>query len=158
MHVSASLATDCFGDILARLLADLDLDALALRTKAIESKRKIGDGKTLLRVALARGPGGFAHLALTDNHVAESVEHGAPLPGEVRICDRNYARAGKLRRFRAASDNQADFIVRMSWRAFRLSRPDFRSCRHRCPSRGIRPKRCRRSTGCAGRSSWRSSG
>ncbi len=212
MHSSASLPTDSFGDILARLPIDLDLDALALQTKAIERKRKIGDGKTLLRVALARGPGGlslsqtaawagmlgmarlsdpaikfrldkavdfldrivarllagrtagaavhwpgrmlrladgshvnqpaskgtdwhihgvldlgrggFSHLALTDNHVAESIEHGPPVRGEVRICDRNYARAGRLRRFRADSDNQADFIVRMSWRAFRLTRPD----------------------------------
>ena len=212
MQISASLPPDSFGDILARLPADLDLDALALRTKAIERRRKIGDGKTLLRVALARGPGGlslsqtaawagmlgmarlsdpaikfrldkavdfldgivarllagrtagaavhwpgrvlrvpdgthvnqpaskgtdwhihgvldlghggFSHLALTDNHVAESIEHGAPLDGEVRICDRNYARAGRLRSFRAQSDNKADFIVRMSWRAFRLTRPD----------------------------------
>ena len=60
MHSSASLPTDSFGDILARLPADLDLDALALQTKAIERKRKIGDGKTLLRVALARGPGGLS--------------------------------------------------------------------------------------------------
>lgn len=212
MQVSASLPADSFGDLLARLPADLDLDALALQTRAIERKRKIGDGATLLRVALARGPGGlslsqtatwaamlgmarlsdpaikfrldkagdfldaivvcilagktagpavhwpgrvlrvadgthvnqpasqgtdwhihgvldlgrggFSHLALTDNHVAESIEHGGPLDGEVRICDRNYARAGKLRRFRAQSGNQADFIVRMSWRAFRLTRPD----------------------------------
>lgn len=212
MQVSASLPTDSFSDLLARLPTELDLDALALQTKAIERKRKIGDGATLLRVALARGPGGlslsqtaawavmlgmarlsdpaikfrldkavdflgaivarilagktagpivhwpgrvlrvadgthvnqpastgtdwhihgvldlgrggFSHLALTDNHVAESIEHGAPLPGEVRIGDRNYARAGCLRRFRADSDQTADFIVRMSWRAFRLTRPD----------------------------------
>lgn len=212
MQAAASLSGDSFGDILARLPAGLDLDALALQTKAIERKRKIGDGATLLRVALARGPGGlslsqtaawaamlgmarlsdpaikfrldkaidflgaivarilagktpgpvvhwpgrvlrvadgthvnqpaskgtdwhihgvldlgrggFSHLALTDNHVAESIGHGAPLAGEVRIGDRNYARAGKLRDFRAQSASKADFIVRMSWRAFRLTRPD----------------------------------
>ena len=212
MQISASLPRDSFGDVLGRLPAGLDLDMLALRTKAIERKRKIGDGATLLRVALARGPGGlslsqtaawadmlgmarlsdpgikfrldkavdflgavvagilagrtagaavhwpgrvlrvadgthvnqaasrgtdwhihgvldlgrggFSHLALTDNHVAESIEHGAPLDGEVRICDRNYARAGRLRSFRVQSDNKADFIVRMSWRAFRLTQPD----------------------------------
>jgi Transposase DDE domain len=201
-----------FSDLLGRLPPDVDLDVLAVQTKAIERKRKIGDGASLLRMALARGPGGlslsqtaawasmlgmarlsdpavkfrldkagdflaaivehalagktdgpavlwpgrvlrvadgshvnqpaskgtdwhihgvldlsrggFSHLALTDNHVAESIGHGAPLAGEVRICDRNYARAGKLQRFRAQSGDQADFIVRMSWRAFRLTRSD----------------------------------
>ena len=40
--------------------ADLDLDALALRTKAIERQRKIAEGASLLRLALARGPGGLS--------------------------------------------------------------------------------------------------
>lgn len=212
MQISASLPATSFNDVLARLPPGLDLDALARQTRAIERRRKIGDGATLLRVALARGPGGLslsetaawaamlgmarlsdpavkfrldkavdfldaivacllagrtagpavhwpgrvlrvadgthanqpasqgtdwrihgvydlgrggsAHLALTDNHVAESIAHGAPLAGEIRICDRNYARAGKLRGFRAQSGDTADFIVRMSWRAFRLTRPD----------------------------------
>ena len=47
MQAAASLPGDSFGDILARLPAGLDLDALALQTKAIERKRKIGDGATL---------------------------------------------------------------------------------------------------------------
>ncbi len=42
-----------------QLPAELDLDALALETKAIQRKRKI-DGANLLRLALARGPGGFS--------------------------------------------------------------------------------------------------
>jgi hypothetical protein len=45
---------------LKRLPADLDLDALALETKAIQRKRKIDGGANLLRLALARGPGGFS--------------------------------------------------------------------------------------------------
>jgi len=51
---------DQFTDLLERLPADLDLDGLALETKAIQRKRKIGDGASLLRLALARGPGGFS--------------------------------------------------------------------------------------------------
>jgi len=39
------------------------------------------------------GCGRFSHLALTDLHGAESMAHGAPLAGEIRIGDRNYARA-----------------------------------------------------------------
>jgi hypothetical protein len=60
MQNAASVPTDQFTDLLARLPAGLDLDHLALETKAIRRKRKIGDGASLLRLALARGPGGFS--------------------------------------------------------------------------------------------------
>jgi hypothetical protein len=60
MHQTASLPADQFLEVLARLPADLDLDALALRTGAIERQRKIADGASLLRLALARGPGGLS--------------------------------------------------------------------------------------------------
>src|SRR5665213_375220 len=60
MQNAASVLTDQFPDLLARLPASLDLDRLALETKAIQRKRKIGDGASLLRLALARGPGGFS--------------------------------------------------------------------------------------------------
>ena len=60
MPTTASVPTDQFPDLLKRLPADLDLDALALETKAIQRKRKIVDGASLLRLALARGPGGFS--------------------------------------------------------------------------------------------------
>ena len=60
MQNTASVSTDQFPDLLKRLPADLDLDRLALETKAIQRKRKIGDGASLLRLALARGPGGFS--------------------------------------------------------------------------------------------------
>src|ERR1022692_417130 len=60
MQNTASVPTDQFPDLLARLPASLDLDRLALETKAIQRKRKIGDGASLLRLALARGPGGFS--------------------------------------------------------------------------------------------------
>ena len=52
------------------------------------------------------GSGGFSHLELTDQHGAEALERGAPLAGEIRIGDRNYARASVLRRFRAQSAGQ----------------------------------------------------
>jgi hypothetical protein len=70
------------------------------------------------------GTGGFVHLALTDNRGAESIERGAPKPGEVRIADRNYANAGALDQWRATAANQADFIVRARWKSFVLDRPD----------------------------------
>jgi IS4 transposase len=69
------------------------------------------------------GLGRFAHLALTDCRGAESVSYGAPLEGEIRIGDRNYARAGALREFLEQRKNKVDFIVRMSWRTWTLSWP-----------------------------------
>src|SRR5664279_3808863 len=60
MQTTASVPADQFPDLLNRLPAGLDLDRLARETKAIQRKRKIGDGATLLRLALARGPGGFS--------------------------------------------------------------------------------------------------
>jgi len=211
MQNAASVLTDQFTDLLKRLPAGLDLDALALETKAIQRKRELVDGVTLLRIALARGPGGlslrqtaawasmlgiaelsnpgvkyrlnqatdflavlverllaakapgadlrwpgrtlrladgtcvskpgstgtdwrvhgvfdlgrggFSHLELTDKHGAEALERGVPHPGEIRIGDRNYARAPVLRRFRAPSDGKVDFIVRLGWNALQLTNP-----------------------------------
>jgi len=211
MQTTASVPTDQFPDLLNRLPAGLDLDRLAHETKAIQRKRKIGDGASLLRLALARGPGGFSlrqtsawvslleiadlsnpgvhyrlkqavaflaalvglllaakapganlrwpgrmlrladgtcvskpgskgtdwrvhgvfdlgsggfsHLELTDKHGAEALERGAPLAGEIRIGDRNYARVPVLKRFLAAGGGMADFIVRVGWTALQLSTP-----------------------------------
>jgi Transposase DDE domain len=211
MQDVASVLTDQFAELLARFPADLDLDRLALETKAIQRRREVVDGAALLRIALARGPGGlslrqtaawasmlgvaelsnpgvkyrlnqateflaavverllaakapgaelrwpgrslrladgtcvskpgstgtdwrihgvfdlgrggFSHLELTDQHGAEALGRGAPHPGEIRIGDRNYARASVLRRFRAESGGTADFIVRLGWNALQLSNP-----------------------------------
>lgn len=211
MQDAASDLTDQFAEVLARLPAGLDLDGLALETKAIQRKREVVNGAALLRIALARGPGGlslrqtaawasmqgiaelsnpgvkyrldqatdflavlverllaakapgaelrwpgrslrladgscvskpgstgtdwrvhgvfdlgrggFSHVELTDQHGAEALERGAPQPGEIRIGDRNYARAPVLRRFRAQSGGTADFIVRLGWNALQLSNP-----------------------------------
>jgi len=212
MQNAASLPTDHFDAVLHRLPAALDLDRLARRTSAIERKRELGSGTDLLRLALARGPGGlslsetaawatmlglaemsdpavkyrldkavefldavmacqladqapgaavrwpgrtlrnadgscfrergskttswrlhavydlgrggFSHLELTDKHGAEAIERGPPIAGEIRLGDRNFARAASLHRFRQQSANQADFIVRVGWNAFSLIRPD----------------------------------
>jgi hypothetical protein len=212
MPRTASLPADRFDEILGRLPSDLDLDALALRTKAIERPRKIAEGSSLLRLALARGPGGlslsetaawasmiglaemsdpaikfrldkaaefleavvasqlaavsagasvrwpgrclraadgtsisqrassgtdwrvhgvfdlgrggFSHLEVTDKHGAEALDRGAPVPGEVRMGDRNYASAKRLRSFREQSNGLADFIARLRWNALRLRKPD----------------------------------
>jgi hypothetical protein len=58
MQNAAAVLTDSFTDLLKRLPAGLDLDVLALETKAIQRKRKLDGGANLLRIALARGPGG----------------------------------------------------------------------------------------------------
>jgi hypothetical protein len=185
MQNVASVLTDQFTDLLKRLPADIDLDTVALETKAIQRKREVVDGASLLRLALAHGPGGlslrqvsawasmlglaelsnpgvkyrlnqaaaflstlverllaaktpganlrwpgrtlrladgtsiskpgskgtdwrvhgvfdlgrggFSHLELTDKHGAEALERGTPMAGEIRIGDRNYARAPALR-------------------------------------------------------------
>ena len=211
MQSAASALTDQFSTLLARLPAGLDLDDLALETKAIQRKRELVGGASLLRIALARGPGGlslrqtaawasmlgiaelsnpgvkyrlnqateflavlverllaakapgaelrwpgrtlrladgtcvskpgstgtdwrihgvfdlgrggFSHLALSDAHGAEALERGAPHPGEIRIGDRNYARAPALQRFRVQGGGSADFIVRVGWNALQLTNP-----------------------------------
>jgi DDE family transposase len=60
MHAHASPPGDGWPAIAARLPADLDLDAVARETGAIQRRRGdgISDGATLLRLSLARGPGG----------------------------------------------------------------------------------------------------
>ena len=211
MQDAASVLTDRFAEVLARLPADLDLDDLAMESKAIQRRREVVDGAALLRIALARGPGGlslrqtaawasmqgiaelsnpgvkyrldqateflaalverllaakapgaelrwpgrtlrladgtcvskpastgtdwrvhgvfdlgrggFSHLELTNGQGAEALDRGAPLTGEIRIGDRNYARASVLRRFRARSGGTADFIVRLGWNALQLTNP-----------------------------------
>src|SRR6195952_3675389 len=211
MQDAASVLTDRFAEVLTRLPADLDLDGLAGETKAIQRRREVVDGAALLRIALARGPGGlslrqtaawasmqgvaelsnpgvkyrldqateflallverllatkvqgpelrwpgrtlrladgtcvskpgstgtdwrvhsvfdlgrggFSHLELTDGHGAEALERGAPLAGEIRIGDRNYARVPVLKRFLAAGGGKVDFIVRVGWNALQLSTP-----------------------------------
>ena len=60
MQDTASVLTDQFAELLKRLPAGLDLDRLALETKAIQRKREVVDGASLLRLALARGPGGLS--------------------------------------------------------------------------------------------------
>jgi hypothetical protein len=57
---TASGLTGRFAEVLERLPAGLDLDGLALETKAIQRRREVVDGAALLRIALARGPGGLS--------------------------------------------------------------------------------------------------
>jgi hypothetical protein len=60
MQTIASASADQFDDLLRRLPASLDLDHIARQTKAIQRKRAVREGHILLRVALARGPGGLS--------------------------------------------------------------------------------------------------
>jgi len=212
MPSPASLPPDQYVDVLNRFPADLNLNVLARQTKAIERGRVLDDGALLLRLLLARGPGGlslsqtaawasvlgltemsdpaikdrldkavrflnaliepqpagnttrrpirwpgrilrvadgssiskpgskgtdwrvhcvydlgrggFSHLDLTDSHGAEGLCRGAPVPGEVRIADRNYARLKDLREFLRQGAGLADIIVRLRWRSLILFWPD----------------------------------
>lgn len=45
---------------MARLTNGLDLEALALETRGLVRRRRVPDAKALLRLALARGPGGMS--------------------------------------------------------------------------------------------------
>jgi hypothetical protein len=56
----ASPSSDRFDALLRRLPAALNLDALARETRAIQRGRKLQSGADLLRLALARGPGGLS--------------------------------------------------------------------------------------------------
>lgn len=60
MQTTASLPVDQFESLLQRLPPGLDLNGLARQTKAIERRRAINSGADLLRLALARGPGGLS--------------------------------------------------------------------------------------------------
>jgi hypothetical protein len=60
MHDSASLILADWPGLLVRLAGSLDLEALALETRALVRRRGVPDAKALLRPALARGPGGMS--------------------------------------------------------------------------------------------------
>src|ERR1700693_5426467 len=60
MQNVASVLTDQFSDLLKHLPTGLDLDRLAFETKGIQRRREVVDGASLLRIALARGPGGLS--------------------------------------------------------------------------------------------------
>src|SRR3954447_16590173 len=60
MQNQASILTDQVPDLLKRLPVALDLDSLALPPKAIQRRRELADGESLLRLALAYGLGGLS--------------------------------------------------------------------------------------------------
>lgn len=60
MHTKASSPDGCFAEVLARLPDGLDLDELARRHGALTRRRGVSSGAALLRLALARGPGGMS--------------------------------------------------------------------------------------------------
>jgi hypothetical protein len=57
MQDAASVPTDQFIELLDRLPGGLDLDPLALETKAIQRRRELVDGASLLRLG-GDEPGG----------------------------------------------------------------------------------------------------
>jgi len=82
---STSLVPDDWSGLISRVAGDLDLDALAKETRALLRRRGVPDAKALLRLALARGPGGmslrqtaaWAHLSgvadLTDASLSDRL-------------------------------------------------------------------------------------
>src|SRR3954467_6951072 len=57
---SFSVTSEPWQEVLDRLPPELDLDALALSSGALKRRREVGDGATLLRLVMARGPGGLS--------------------------------------------------------------------------------------------------
>ena len=57
---STSLVPDDWSGLISRVAGDLDLDALAKETRALVRRRGVPDAQALLRLALARGPGGMS--------------------------------------------------------------------------------------------------
>jgi hypothetical protein len=55
-----SVTSELWQEVLDRLPPELDLDALAFSSGALKRRREVGDGATLLRLAMARGPGGLS--------------------------------------------------------------------------------------------------
>ena len=55
-----SQTSEPWQDVLERLPPELDLDALAVSSGALKRRREVVDGAMLLRLALARGPGGLS--------------------------------------------------------------------------------------------------
>src|SRR5690242_8735433 len=55
-----STTSEPWREVLDRLPPELDLDALAFSSGALKRRREVGDGATLLRLAMARGPGGLS--------------------------------------------------------------------------------------------------
>lgn len=62
MRITASPAGESWSELSTRFPANIDLDALARSTKAVQRQRGDGirDGTTLFRLNLARGPGGLS--------------------------------------------------------------------------------------------------
>ena len=54
------MTSEPWQEVLDRLPPDLDLDTLAVSSGALKRRREVGDGTTLLRLAMARGPGGLS--------------------------------------------------------------------------------------------------
>src|SRR6202045_3521444 len=81
MHLTASPVWDAWSELSTRLPADLDLDALARSSHAIQRCRGDGvrDGATLLQLSLARGPGG---KSLQDTAVWAHLNGLASLTGQ----------------------------------------------------------------------------
>lgn len=60
MRESASTLVENWFGLIGHILGDLDLDELAASTRALRRRRGVPNARALLRLALARGPGGLS--------------------------------------------------------------------------------------------------
>ena len=107
MQSAASVLTDQFSDLLKRLPAGLDLDRLALETKAIRRRREVVDGARLLRITLARGPGGLSlrqTSAVACAQAIDAADIAAALAAASRAAALTVSRAGTLAAFPTAPE------------------------------------------------------
>lgn len=70
------------------------------------------------------GAGGFSNLTLTGVKGAETLAHGAPVAGELRIADRGYGQPQPWHKFLLESGGKADLIVRLKWNGLHLAGND----------------------------------
>lgn len=109
--------SDSFGSVLARLPADLDIEALAHETKAIERRRGLRTAVDLLRLSVAWSCGGQS----IQNVAAWAAEQGVAELTEEALVQRLH-RAGPF--FRALTERLLPGVgARPSWqgRVFRIA-------------------------------------
>lgn len=116
-------------------LAEIVRRLLSARTQGVEAIKpgrtiRLVDGSCLsipgstgtdwrLHAVYDLGRGGFSHVEVTDKLGGESLCRGAAIAGEIRVADRGYAKAPDLRAF-LDGNRQADYIIRIGWKALRL--------------------------------------
>ena len=113
MHIAASPIWESWSELSTRLPCDLDLDELARTSNAIQRHRGDGvsDGATLLRLSLARGPGG---KSLQDTAVWAHLNGLASLTGQ--SLNERLHRVVELRFFAGLNEEEIAGVLNVSAR------------------------------------------